>query len=104
MTLKKHTVLLAPSAIEDIQDGINYYKNIDFLLGKKFLEALKTTFKELKNNPFYQIRYENVRVRTVKKFPYVLHFVVEENSVIIYGVRFSKMKEVKIEIGKKQVI
>jgi len=45
MTLKKHTVLLAPSAIEDIQDGINYYKNIDFLLGKKFLEALNQPLK-----------------------------------------------------------
>jgi len=29
MALKKHTIFIAPLALEDIQLGIDYYKNID---------------------------------------------------------------------------
>ena len=90
--MKKFGIVLSPAAIVDIQKGIDYYKEIDKALGIRFHAAVKSTFNELKKNPFYQIRYKEVRIRTVKKFPYIVHFVVKENEVIVYGVRFDKME------------
>ena len=82
-------IVLHDSAVEDIRLAIYYYKNISPRLAKKFHTSVKSTFNELRKNPFYEIRYDNVRMRLVKNFPYLLHFVVIESEkiVIIYGVR-----------------
>lgn len=89
--MKSFEIILHENAINDIQNAIDYYKTISSSLAEKFLSAINNTFTELKKNPFYQIRYDNVRMRTVKRFPYILHFVVNEqkNIVEIYGVRHS---------------
>ncbi len=84
-------ILLFPDAIMDIQEGIDYYKLVSNELGKKFLFQVNNTLEELKEFPFYELRYDNVRMRKVKVFPYVIHFVVneEKNIIEIYGVRFA---------------
>ena|ERR1035437_5483238 len=89
--MKDFEIILLDEAIADIQKAIDYYKIISPILAKKFHTAINNTFTELKKNPFYQVRYDNVRMRSVKKFPYLLHFVVNEqlNTVEIYGVRHS---------------
>ena len=46
---------------------------------------------ELENIPFFQTRYDNIRVRKISKFPLLLHFTITENeTVIVHGVRFAK--------------
>ena len=45
MALKKHELTISPAAVQDIQDGIDYYKKIDHKLGKRFLEAVKSSFR-----------------------------------------------------------
>ncbi len=97
MQSKKYLVILSPNAIDDIQKGIDYYKEIDISLGKRFYDAIKSTMNELSRFPNYQIKYKNVRVRAVKRFPYLMHFIIEDNKVIVYGVRFDKMKKNEIE-------
>ena len=91
--MKKFILVVSPAAIADIQKGIDYYKEIDKALGVRFHNAIKSTFNELKKNPYYQVRYKDVRIRTVKKFPYLVHFMVKRNEIIIYGVRFDKMEK-----------
>jgi ParE toxin of type II toxin-antitoxin system, parDE len=91
--LKKFSIVLSPAAIADIQKGIDYYKQIDKALGIRFHNSVKSTFNELKKSPHYQIRYKNVRIRTVKNFPYLVHFIIKGNEVIVYGVRFDKMEK-----------
>ena len=87
--MKNFDIILLDDAIMDMQNGIDYYKSISHSLGKKFYKAVKNTLSELQKNPFYQVRYDEVRMRVVKGFPYVLHFMVNENqnAVIIYGIR-----------------
>jgi hypothetical protein len=85
------SIILYPEAILDIQEGIDYYKLVSIELGKKFLFQINNTLSELKQFPFYEIRYDNVRMKKVKVFPYVIHFVVDEekNLVEMYGVKFA---------------
>lgn len=47
---------------------------------------------QLEEIPFFQIRYDEMRIRQVKKFPILLHYVLYETTktAIIYGVRFAQ--------------
>ena len=72
--MKDFNIVLFDDAISDMQNGLEYYKNISPAIAKKFYTAVKNTFAELKTNPFYQVRYDNVRMRQVKGFPHLLHF------------------------------
>ncbi|HWY10762.1 MAG TPA: hypothetical protein VN026_05520 [Bacteroidia bacterium] len=61
-------IILEPEAIVDIQEGIDYYKSVSNELGKKFLFQVSNTLTELKQFPFYEIRYDEVRMRKIKVF------------------------------------
>ena len=89
--MKCFEIILHDDAIADMKNALVYYGTIYSSLAEKFKESVENTFTELKKNPFYQIRYDNVRMRIVKGFPYVIHFVVDEkaNSVFVYGIRNS---------------
>lgn len=67
-----------PEAKIDIQNEINYYNQQQKGLGKMFHAEIKHYFKAIKKNPFYQIRYKNVRCLPLKKFPIMIHFTVDE--------------------------
>ncbi len=75
-------------ALNDIQKALNYYDKIDKSIGDKFLNFLDKTITTIGNNPFYQIRYSDVHCLLVKKFPYMIHFQVNEktNTVIIRAI------------------
>ena len=89
----KVKIFIQVEAMEDIQQGIDYYNEQQKGLGKKFHTQIKNTFKELKTSPFFQIRYDDVRCLLVKKFPYLIHYVLDEKkkSVTIYRLRHTSM-------------
>jgi toxin ParE1/3/4 len=87
--MKKFNVVLYDDAISDFNKALKYYLNISPIVAKKFHSAVNATFNDLKKNPFYQIRYDNFRLKLVKKFPYVIHFIIDANTktVFVYGIR-----------------
>lgn len=87
--MQKFKVLLYDGAVEDYKNAIDYYSNISPKVVNKFHNAINSTFNELKKNPFYQIRYDKMRMKLVKNFPYLIHFMVDENAntVLVYGIR-----------------
>lgn len=89
--MKKFKIRLLDDATYDLNTAFDYYKNINPKLAKKFFTAIDATISDLKKNPFYQIRYELFRMKTVKHFPFIIHFIVDEftYTVFIYGIRNS---------------
>jgi hypothetical protein len=77
-----------PRAKLDITQTVDYYNFKQKGLGKIFYEALKREANKLKTNPFYQIRYEQIRCLPLEKFPYMIHFEIdEENKIVrVYGI------------------
>ena len=82
----KYTIILTPDAVDDIQKAIEYYDEQQAGLGRKFMAEVNEYIKALKKNPQYQIRYDNVRGLPLKRYPYMLHFVVEQEKVRIIAV------------------
>ncbi len=73
-----YTIDLDLAAIQDLQKAIDYYDEQLSGLGRKFEMAIDKHFSALSKNPFYQIRYDDVRCFPVEKFPFMIHFTVDE--------------------------
>ena len=74
------TIQIEPEAFQDIQEGIKWYNQQQFGLGKKFHSEVKAYFNSLKTNPFFQVRYKNVRCIPLKIFPFMIHFTVDKSE------------------------
>lgn len=87
--MKKYKVKIEPEALADIQEITYWYNEAQSGLGKRFQ---KTTIKHInslnKDPQVYAIRYKEIRCVLVKKFPYMVHFYIndENNTVEVLAV------------------
>ena len=92
-----YSIVLDKRALNDIQQAIDYYDNESAGLGTKFENLLNQHFDKLKTNPFFQTRYDNVRCLPFKKFPYMIHYTLNESDkLIIVRAVFSTYRDPKI--------
>ncbi len=75
-----YKILLSPRAQKEIENAIDYYALYSTKAPQKFVYALKDSFDILASNPFFNIRYKNIRGLKLKRFPYSLYFVVNESE------------------------
>lgn len=89
--MKQFKVIILKDAITDLNEALAYYNNIHPSIAIKFSSSINSAFKDLKKNPFYQIRYDEFRMKVVKHFPYIIHYIVDENTftISVYGIRNS---------------
>jgi toxin ParE1/3/4 len=83
-------VLFEPNAKLDIQDAISWYNHRSKGLGKNFYTFLRAEIERLRQNPYYQINYDKVRCLPLRKFPFMIHFSIDEaNTVVIIHAVFN---------------
>lgn len=82
------TLFVDPIAKADVQEGISYYNAKVKGLGRKFHSEVKAAFKTLTQNPYFQVRYNDVHCLPLKKFPYMIHYKIhlELNAITVYAV------------------
>ena len=79
--MKKHTVKIDPDALNDIQEITNWYNDQQKGLGGRFQKTAIQQINSLKKDPhIYAIRYNEIRCMSVKKFPYMAHFYINDDS------------------------
>lgn len=72
------------TAKSDILEAIKYYEFKQIGLGNRFFNAFKSKSKDIKLNPEgYAIKYKNVRMAVLNKFPYVIHFQLDNTNRVI---------------------
>lgn len=83
-----YKISIDDNAKKDIREAKFYYNKINPLLKDKFLNDLYASVNLLKSNPFYQVRYRQIHCLPLKKFPFMLHFSINEaeSKVIIWAV------------------
>lgn len=90
-------IKIEPDAVEDIQQIISWYSKQQAGLGKKFLYELRTHLNLLKNNPFFQIRYDKVHCLPLKKFPFMVHFTIDDtNGIVVVRAVFSTSRNPEV--------
>ena len=77
------TLFIDPRAIQDIQEAIDYYDEQQAGLGQQFEAAVNKHLLTLEKNPFFRIRYDDVRCLPINKFPYMVHFTVDEDHQVV---------------------
>ena len=88
-----YKINIFPHAANDIKEIVLWYNQKSPGLGKQFTKNIKNTVKILRENPFaFAIKYENKRVVSAKKFPYLIHYKIDElkKEVIILAVLHTK--------------
>jgi toxin ParE1/3/4 len=76
-------VEIDPIALQDIQGAIDYYDEQQIGLGEKFEKSVTQHLHTLKDNPFFGVRYDQVRCYPMKKFPFMIHFTINEDRNLI---------------------
>jgi plasmid stabilization system protein ParE len=100
--LKAFKIKIEPEAHQDIQEAINWYNQQQSGLGRRFHTEVKASFKKLKIHPFFQVRYDNVHCFILNKFPYMVHYTIdEENKIIIVRAVFGTSRDPQIWKGRK---
>jgi toxin ParE1/3/4 len=82
--MKEFTLAFHPLVIQDVEAIVLYYNQESEGLGQRFFDDFKTTYQLLRTNPFYQIRYQDVRCVHLRKFPYMIHFSVNEIEGLVF--------------------
>ncbi len=78
-----YDIFIEPLALQDIQKAIDYYDEQQIGLGDAFEEILDNHFTSIEINPFFQIRYDDVHCLPVKKYPYMIHYTINEADKIV---------------------
>jgi hypothetical protein len=82
--MKSFTVIFSPIAIDDAEQAVDYYEEKQNGLGKRFAVQLQITLNSIKRNPFFaSIRYDDIRCARVKKFPYLVHYHINEKELLV---------------------
>jgi plasmid stabilization system protein ParE len=82
-----YNLLILPLAEQDIREINFQYNLINNTLAKKFNSALKKEVAIIHKNPnLYQVRYDSLRMAKIDKFPYVIHFEIYSEIIVINAI------------------
>ena len=76
-------IRIEPEALQDIQLAIDWYDLQQRGLGEKFYNYLDSVLGSLAINPYYQIRYSNIRCLPLQKYPFMIHYSIDESKAIV---------------------
>lgn len=78
-----YKVVVNVRAQKEIEEAINFYDLYSDVAPIYFITALKNAYNSLELNPFYRIRYKNVRAIKLRRFPFNLYFSVNEEQGLV---------------------
>lgn len=79
-----YKILVSIRAQKEIEDAIYFYDLYSDVAPIYFVTAIKNAYNSLELNPFYRIRYKNVRAIKLRRFPFNLYFMVNEEKDLVY--------------------
>lgn len=80
-------IRLSAQATLDLIDGYNWYEHLRTGLGRDFALCVEASFEQLAANPFIsQVRYFDVRIKSIDRFPYGIHYVIAPSSLDVIGI------------------
>ena len=80
----KYKVKIDKDALLDIQGAADWYNTQITGLGSRFQKQVKQQINSLKTNARNNtVRYHDVRCMTIKKFPFLVHYIIEDTSATV---------------------
>ena len=84
----RYEIIYLPLVYEDIKETNNFYNSRLKGLGKEFVNTVKQELRTILNNPLlFEIKYKNTRIAFMERFPFGIHFEIQENTncIVVKG-------------------
>lgn len=80
-------IIIQPDAANDILEAAKWYDNNLKGLGESFLESVDSAINSIQQNPeAYSKVYKELRRILLKKFPFSLFYLYEDEQIIVIAV------------------
>lgn len=78
--MNNYEIKIKDEAVEDLLNAVEWYEEQQAGLGDKFQHQVVLQISSLKHTPFNNsIHFGDARCMIVKKFPFVIHYAIEES-------------------------
>jgi hypothetical protein len=82
--MKSFRIIIDDDALLYIKEAVDWYDKHGENLGSRFKKSVKQQINIIKSNAHsYSVRYKNVHCTLVKKFPFLIHFVIDEKNNVV---------------------
>jgi len=75
-----YKISVSPRAQKEIENAIDYYALYSVDAPVNFIASLKEAYVTLETNPFFRVRYKNIRALKFNRFPHSLYFIINEDK------------------------
>ncbi len=80
----KRVIKVTPTALKDIQVGIDYYNKQQKGLGIRFFETINNTMLKIQELPqSASIAFDTVRYKVVGNYPYIITYEYDKDTIFI---------------------
>ena len=81
-------IIVRPEAEAEVQQAFDWYQEQSEGLGLEFLRAIEACLSGIMRNPlaYTVFKVPNVRRALVRRFPYVLFYLVDDDAIVIIAV------------------
>jgi toxin ParE1/3/4 len=80
-------ITFRPSARADINAAVDWYEDRQAGLAQRFLAEVDRCLALVAEHPLrFAIKHRDIRCAAVRRFPYLIYFVVEPNRVVVLAV------------------
>ena len=94
----KYKVIVRPEAEDDLKEAFSWYEDNRTGLGHDFLMQVDAGINFVKRNPdVHPIEYKGTKKHLIKRFPYKIIYLVEEEKIVILAVIHGKRNPVLIK-------
>ena len=81
--MKKFVIKADIRVKEDLKESKDFFESRRKGLGNKFINEYRELLASLQINPFYEVRYNEVRCLPFRIFPFMIHFKIDEELQIV---------------------
>jgi len=79
----------------EVQEAFQYYQDKSEGLGFEFMRSVDAALQSVKRNPLaFQKTYKEARRVLLRKFPYALFYIAEENRIVVIACFHQKRSEI----------
>lgn len=89
-----HKIIVKPGAELDILEALEWYeKEQQDRLVQDFLEKLDDELDRISENPeHFQKRYRDIKIVFMRRFPYGIHYTLENETIFVHAIMHMKRK------------
>jgi len=81
-------LIFQDKSLDEVAEAYQWYEGQLQGLGEDFIEELENILQKLRHNPqYFGFAFDNIRDARLKRFPYLVVFEIEVDTVYIIAVR-----------------